>query len=78
MSGFMVEETRVDITIGDESPDDNAANHRKERPIWMMESTVINSDGSQVYYFVISFVCVLLFVIYMYILCLDSLNYLIA
>ncbi|KAM0735967.1 General transcription factor IIE subunit 1 [Formica fusca] len=47
MSGFMVEETRVDITIGDESPDDNAANHRKERPIWMMESTVINSDGSQ-------------------------------
>ncbi|KMQ97841.1 general transcription factor iie subunit 1-like protein [Lasius niger] len=47
MSGFMVEETRVDVTIGDESPDDNAANHRKERPIWMMESTVINSDGSQ-------------------------------
>ncbi|KAL6422005.1 hypothetical protein ACFW04_010834 [Cataglyphis niger] len=46
-SGFMVEETRVDITIGDESPDDNTANHRKERPIWMMESTVINSDGSQ-------------------------------
>ncbi|XP_050464749.1 general transcription factor IIE subunit 1 isoform X1 [Cataglyphis hispanica] len=44
-SGFMVEETRVDITIGDESPDDNAANHRKERPIWMMESTVINSDS---------------------------------
>lgn len=47
MSGFIVEETRVDVTIGDESPEDNAANHRKERPIWMMESTVINSDGSQ-------------------------------
>lgn len=47
-SGFMVEDTRVDVTIGDESPDDNAANHRKERPIWMMESTVINADGSQV------------------------------
>ncbi|XP_029175610.1 general transcription factor IIE subunit 1 [Nylanderia fulva] len=46
-SGFMVEETRVDVTIGDESPDDNAANHRKERPIWMTESTIINSDGSQ-------------------------------
>lgn len=45
MSGFMVEETRVDVTIGDESPDDNAANHRKERPIWMTESTVINSDS---------------------------------
>lgn len=49
MSGFMVEDTRVDVTIGDESPDDNATNHRKERPIWMMESTVINSDGSQVF-----------------------------
>lgn len=48
MSGFMVEDTRVDVTIGDESPDNNAANHRKERPIWMMESTVINADGSQV------------------------------
>ncbi|XP_014473955.1 PREDICTED: general transcription factor IIE subunit 1 isoform X2 [Dinoponera quadriceps] len=46
-TGFMVEDTRVDVTIGDESPDDNAANHRKERPIWMMESTVINADGSQ-------------------------------
>lgn len=49
MSGFMVEDTRVDVTIGDESPNDNASNHRKERPIWMMESTVINSDGSQVF-----------------------------
>ncbi|KAL0100042.1 hypothetical protein PUN28_019485 [Cardiocondyla obscurior] len=47
MSGFMVEDTRVDVTIGDESPDDSASNHRKERPIWMMESTVINADGSQ-------------------------------
>lgn len=46
-SGFMVEDTRVDVTIGDESVDDNPANRRKERPIWMMESTVINSDGSQ-------------------------------
>ncbi|XP_033325897.1 transcription factor IIEalpha [Megalopta genalis] len=44
-SGFMVEDTRVDVTIGDESADDNAANRRKERPIWMMESTVINSDS---------------------------------
>ncbi|KYN05787.1 PREDICTED: general transcription factor IIE subunit 1 [Cyphomyrmex costatus] len=47
MTGFIVEDTRVDVTIGDESPDDNASNHRKERPIWMMESTIINSDGSQ-------------------------------
>lgn len=41
----MVEDTRVDVTIGDDSVDDNAANRRKERPIWMMESTVINSDS---------------------------------
>ncbi|XP_020284866.1 general transcription factor IIE subunit 1 [Pseudomyrmex gracilis] len=45
-SGFLVEDTRVDVTIGDESSEDNA-NHRKERPIWMMESTIINSDGLQ-------------------------------
>ena len=44
-AGFMVEDTRVDVTIGDESADDNAANRRKERPIWMMESTIINSDS---------------------------------
>ncbi|XP_054014940.1 general transcription factor IIE subunit 1 [Hylaeus anthracinus] len=44
-AGFMVEDTRVDVTIGDESADDNATNRRKERPIWMMESTVINSDS---------------------------------
>lgn len=44
-SGFMVEDTRVDVTIGDESPEDNAANHRKERPIWMLESTIINTDS---------------------------------
>ncbi|XP_060818645.1 general transcription factor IIE subunit 1 [Bombus pascuorum] len=44
-SGFMVEDTRVDVTIGDDCIDDNAANRRKERPIWMMESTVINSDS---------------------------------
>lgn len=47
-SGFLVEDTRVDVTIGDESSEDNA-NHRKERPIWMMESTIINSDGLQVF-----------------------------
>lgn len=44
-SGFMVEDTRVDVTIGDESAEDNAANRRKERPIWMLESTVINTDS---------------------------------
>lgn len=34
----------MDVTIGDEAPDDSS-NRRKERPIWMMESTVIN-DGN--------------------------------
>lgn len=41
----MVEDTRVDVTIGDDSIDDNVTNRRKERPIWMMESTVINTDS---------------------------------
>ena len=38
--GFAVEDARVDVTIGDENADENPANRRKERPIWMMESTV--------------------------------------
>ncbi|CAH1994482.1 unnamed protein product [Acanthoscelides obtectus] len=41
-SGFAVEETRVDIMIGEES---NAAVNRKEQPIWMTESTVVTTDG---------------------------------
>ncbi|XP_034934733.1 general transcription factor IIE subunit 1 isoform X1 [Chelonus insularis] len=45
-SGFAVEDTRVDVTIGDETTDDSATK-RKERPIWMLESTVIN-DGTDV------------------------------
>ncbi|KAL3283590.1 hypothetical protein HHI36_006728 [Cryptolaemus montrouzieri] len=44
-SGFLVEETRVDVTIGEESND--ASNTRKKQPIWMTESTVItNTDSS--------------------------------
>ncbi|XP_011300518.1 general transcription factor IIE subunit 1 [Fopius arisanus] len=43
-SGFAVEDTRVDVTIGDETTVDSA-NKRKERPIWMMESTVINDNS---------------------------------
>ncbi|XP_066601216.1 general transcription factor IIE subunit 1 [Prorops nasuta] len=46
-AGFMVEDTRVDVTIGDETADNNGTNLRKERPIWMLESTVISADGSQ-------------------------------
>ncbi|XP_045472248.1 general transcription factor IIE subunit 1 [Harmonia axyridis] len=45
-AGFMVEETRVDITIGEEANDDSAT-ARKEQPIWMTQSTVItNADSS--------------------------------
>lgn len=76
----------MDVTIGDESPDDNAANHRKERPIWMTESTVINSDGSQVYYSVtyIFCICIIFYYTYiyicicMYILCFNLCNCFIA
>lgn len=42
-SGFLVEEARVDITIGEES---NSQVNRKEQPIWMTESTVIESQDS--------------------------------
>lgn len=42
-SGFMVEETRVDITIGDENSS-ATQNRRKEQPIWMTESTVLNDS----------------------------------
>lgn len=50
--GFAVEETRVDVTIGDENAADNAnAAVRKERPIWMMESTVVSNEKTSVCYF---------------------------
>ncbi|XP_046393880.1 general transcription factor IIE subunit 1 isoform X2 [Ischnura elegans] len=42
--GFQVEETRVDVTIGDESAD-NVGAARKERPIWMVESTIISDNN---------------------------------
>lgn len=45
-SGFMVEETRVDVTIGDDNSN-AAVNNRKEAPIWMMESTVLTNNESQ-------------------------------
>lgn len=40
--GFAVQETRVDVTIGE--ADRSAEEVRKERPVWMVESTVITSD----------------------------------
>lgn len=42
-SGFAVEETRVDITIGDVDPTASAA-PQKERPVWMTTSTVGGSN----------------------------------
>ncbi|XP_011498840.1 PREDICTED: general transcription factor IIE subunit 1 [Ceratosolen solmsi marchali] len=46
-SGFVVEDTRVDVLIGNEIQDDNVNSIRKERPIWLMESTIITSDPLQ-------------------------------
>lgn len=40
--GFKVEEAHVDITIG-EDPLHNQTS-RKERPVWMTQSTIINQD----------------------------------
>ncbi|XP_014219194.1 general transcription factor IIE subunit 1 [Copidosoma floridanum] len=42
-TGFLVEDTRVDVLIGDEIQDDSA-NKKKERPIWLTDSTVTTSD----------------------------------
>nr|CAD7398202.1 unnamed protein product [Timema poppensis] len=43
--GFAVEETRVDVSIRDQDiPEERSA--RKERPIWMTESTVLAQTGS--------------------------------
>ncbi|XP_030023397.2 general transcription factor IIE subunit 1 isoform X2 [Manduca sexta] len=44
--GMLVEETRVDVTIGenDNAVDPNA--QRKERPVWMVESTIVTNDQS--------------------------------
>lgn len=44
--GMVVEETRVDVTIGEA---DNAADNalqRKERPVWMVESTIPTNEQS--------------------------------
>jgi hypothetical protein len=46
--GFAVEEARVDVMIGgDEGIQDQTA-VRKERPVWMTESTVITQDNVMV------------------------------
>jgi len=44
--GFAVEETRVDVTIGDSAAQADST-VRKEQPIWMVESTVITHDDPQ-------------------------------
>ena len=42
--GFLLEEARVDVTISEtETQVDTSA--RKERPVWMVESTVITEDA---------------------------------
>ncbi|XP_066991138.1 general transcription factor IIE subunit 1 isoform X2 [Anabrus simplex] len=43
--GFAVEETRVDVTIGDDAIQEQQGT-RKERPVWMTESTIIAQDNS--------------------------------
>jgi len=45
--GFAVEETRVDVMIGDDATKDQTS-VRKERPIWMTESTIITQDAVMV------------------------------
>ncbi|XP_059062158.1 general transcription factor IIE subunit 1 isoform X2 [Achroia grisella] len=42
--GLAVEETRVDVTIGETDNSNDAFAHRKERPVWMVESTIVTND----------------------------------
>lgn len=41
--GMLVEETRVDVTIGEADHSADGA-QRKERPVWMVESTIVTND----------------------------------
>ena len=42
--GMLVEETRVDVTIGEADNANDASTLRKERPVWMVESTIVTND----------------------------------
>lgn len=42
--GLAVEETRVDITIGEADGKADANAKRKERPVWMVESTIASNE----------------------------------
>lgn len=42
--GLAVEETRVDVTIGEADNAVDASAQRKERPVWMVESTIVTND----------------------------------
>ncbi|KAJ2946931.1 hypothetical protein O0L34_g16274 [Tuta absoluta] len=42
--GIAVEETRVDVTIGEADANADGAAQRKERPVWMVESTIVTND----------------------------------
>ncbi|XP_047527306.1 general transcription factor IIE subunit 1 [Vanessa atalanta] len=44
--GLAVEETRVDVTIGDADAAADPSTLRKERPVWMVESTIVTNDQS--------------------------------
>ncbi|XP_049865936.1 general transcription factor IIE subunit 1 [Pectinophora gossypiella] len=45
--GLAVEETRVDVTIGETDTNADAAAQRKERPVWMVESTIVTNDQNE-------------------------------
>ncbi|CAH2075240.1 unnamed protein product, partial [Iphiclides podalirius] len=47
--GLAVEETRVDVTIGEADAAGDAATQRKERPVWMVESTIANEQSDSVH-----------------------------
>ncbi|KAF7994508.1 hypothetical protein HCN44_003980 [Aphidius gifuensis] len=44
--GFAAEDTRVNVTIGDDNANSQITNQRKETPIWSRESTVVTSTDN--------------------------------
>lgn len=62
-SGFAVEETRIDVSIGDSNDTSNTSSARKDRPVWMTESTVTSSEADDnVCLFTIYSICNILYI----------------
>lgn len=53
--GMLVEEQRVDVTIGEADNANDTSALRKERPVWMVESTIVTNDQVLSFHYYLSF-----------------------